>query len=232
MKNFHTICVDNFFDDPDKIREWGLGLSKQKDPEGKWPGKRSDQLHEVDDAFNQKLIAKIGLAFYGWESMNKVTWNESDISFQLVESHKHENCNKGLIHMDANSKDEVGIAGLIYLTPNANLNSGTSIYKLKENHNFTKEDGKSILKLKEDLYLNDSVDEKKWDKMIEKNYSDFDETIRFNNIYNRLICYDTFSWHSAMSTNAGVDDRLTLVFFIRGIQSSMYPIERMNTLQC
>ena len=133
--------------------------------------------------------------------------------------------------MDANSKDEVGIAGLIYLTPNANLNSGTSIYKLKENHNFTKEDGKSILKLKEDLYLNDSVDEKKWDKMIEKNYSDFDETIRFNNIYNRLICYDTFSWHSAMSTNAGVDDRLTLVFFIRGIQASMYPIERMNTLQ-
>ena len=232
MKNFHAVCVDNFFDDPDKIREWGLGLSKQKDPEGKWPGKRSYQLHEVDDAFNQKLIAKIGLAFYGWESMNKVTWNESDISFQLVESHKHENCNKGLIHMDANSKDEVGIAGLIYLTPNANLNSGTSIYKLKENHNFTKEDGKSILKLKEDLYLNDSVDEKKWDKMIEKNYSDFDETIRFNNIYNRLICYDTFSWHSAMSTNAGVDDRLTLVFFIRGIQSSMYPIERMNTLQC
>ena len=54
MKNFHAICVDNFFDDPDKIREWGLGLSKQKDPEGKWPGKRSDQLHEVDDAFNKK----------------------------------------------------------------------------------------------------------------------------------------------------------------------------------
>jgi len=230
MINFPAICVDNFFDDPDKIREWGLSLPKEKDPDGRWPGKRSDQLHEVDDAFNQKLVAKIGLAFYGWESMDKVTWNESDISFQLVESHKHENCNKGLIHMDANSKDEVGIAGLIYLTPNANLNSGTSIYKLKENHNFTKEDGKSILKLKEDLYLNDSVDEKKWDKMIEKNYSDFDETIRFNNMYNRLICYDTFSWHSAMSTNAGIEDRLTLVFFIRGIQAPMYPKERIDTL--
>ena len=230
MINFPAICVDNFFDDPDKIREWGLSLPKEKDPDGRWPGKRSDQLHEVDDAFNQKLVAKIGLAFYGWESMDKVTWNESDISFQLVESHKHENCNKGLIHMDANSKDEVGIAGLIYLTPNANLNSGTSMYKLKENHNFTKEDGKSILKLKEDLYLNDSVDEKKWDKMIEKNYSDFDETIRFNNMYNRLICYDTFSWHSAMSTNAGIEDRLTLVFFIRGIQAPMYPKERIDTL--
>ena len=54
-----SASVDNFFDDPDKIREWGLGLSKQKDTEGKWPGKRSDQLHEVDDAFNQKLVSKI-----------------------------------------------------------------------------------------------------------------------------------------------------------------------------
>ena len=41
--------------------------------------------------------------------MNEVTWNESYISFQVVKSHEHENCNKGLIHMDANSKDEIGI---------------------------------------------------------------------------------------------------------------------------
>ena len=30
MKNVHAICVDNFFDDPDKIREWGLSLPKEK----------------------------------------------------------------------------------------------------------------------------------------------------------------------------------------------------------
>ena len=84
-------------------------------------------------------------------------------------------------------------AGLIYLTPNANLNSGTSIYKLKDNHNFKKKDGEHILKLKKDLYLNNNVDTKEWDKIIEKNYNDFDETIRFNNVYNRMICYNTFS---------------------------------------
>ena len=48
-----------------------------------------------------------------------------------------------------------GFDGLIYLTPNANLNSGTSIYKLKDNHSYKEEDGKNILKLKKDLYLND-----------------------------------------------------------------------------
>ena len=30
MINFPTICIDNFFDNPDKVREWGLSLSKQK----------------------------------------------------------------------------------------------------------------------------------------------------------------------------------------------------------
>ena len=83
MKNFHAVCVDNFFDDPDKIREWGLSLPFEKDPKGKWPGKRSEIMNIVDDTFNQKLVAKIGLAYYGWESMNKVTWDESEISFQV-----------------------------------------------------------------------------------------------------------------------------------------------------
>ena len=30
MINFPAICIDNFFDNPDKVREWGLSLSKQK----------------------------------------------------------------------------------------------------------------------------------------------------------------------------------------------------------
>ena len=77
----------------------------------------------------------------------------------------------------------------IFNTHMANLNSGTSIYKLKDNHSYKEEDGKNILKLKKDLYLNDNVDTKEWDKMIEKNHNDFDETIRFNNVYNRMICY-------------------------------------------
>ena len=62
--------------------------------------------------------------------------------------------------------------------------------------------------------------------------NDFDETIRFNNVYNRMICYNTFSWHGAMSTNAGDDDRLTLVFFIRGIHAGMYPLSRVSSMPC
>ena len=42
---------------------------------------------------------------------------------------------------------------------NADLNSGTSIYRLKDNHNF-KKDGEHILKLKKDLYLINNVDTK------------------------------------------------------------------------
>ena len=89
-----------------------------------------------------------------------------------------------------------------------------------------------IVNFKKDLYLNDNVDTKEWDKAIEKNYNDFDETIRFNNVYNRMICYNTFSWHGAMSTNAGDDDRLTLVFFIRGLHAGMYPLSRVSSMPC
>ena len=136
MINFPAVCIDNFFDNPDKVREWGLSLSKQKDPEGRWPGKRSEQLFRVDKQWNQNLVVKILLAYYGWESMNEVTWNESDISFQVVKSHEHENCNKGLIHIDANSRDENGLAGLIYLTPNNLLNSFGLLVEQEKTLNF------------------------------------------------------------------------------------------------
>ncbi len=58
------------------------------------------------------------------------------------------------------------------------------------------------------------------------------ETIRFNNVYNRMICYNTFSWHGAMSTNARDDDRLTLLFFIKGIHAGMYPLSRVSSMPC
>ena len=47
-----------------------------------------------------------------------------------------------------------------------------------------------------------------------------------------MICYNTFSWHGAMSTNAGDDDRLTLVFFIRGLHAGMYPLSRVSSMPC
>jgi len=64
MINFPAICIDNFFDKPDKVREWGLSLSKQKDPEGRWPGKRSEHLFKIDEQWNQNLIVKILLAYF------------------------------------------------------------------------------------------------------------------------------------------------------------------------
>ena len=44
---------------------------------------RSEHLFRIDKQWNQNLVVKILLAYYGWESMNEVTWNESDISFQI-----------------------------------------------------------------------------------------------------------------------------------------------------
>ena len=46
-----TICVDNFFEDPGKVKEFSDTLKFNKDPLGKWPGERTMHLHEINKEF-------------------------------------------------------------------------------------------------------------------------------------------------------------------------------------
>ena len=60
------------------------------------------------------------------------------------------------------------------------------------------------------------------------NNDKFYETVRFQNIYNRLIIYDAQEYHRANNFDVGDSDRLTLVFFIGGINSDTpLPKERV-----
>ena len=75
------------------------------------------------------------------------------------------------------------LAGLVYLTPNANPDSGTSL-----------------------------------------------ETVRFQNLYNRLITYDANELHKANSFECD-QSRLTLVFFIRDIKNDNIKRSPLNRVQ-
>ena len=44
--NFFPSCVDNFFEDPDKIREFALSLNFNED--GDYPGYRTKELAKID----------------------------------------------------------------------------------------------------------------------------------------------------------------------------------------
>ena len=58
----------------------------------------------------------------------------------------------------------------------------------------------------------------------------FIEKTRFQNIYNRLIMYDSNEFHRANSYYVGSEEetRLTLVYFIGGIKAGRFPLNRIK----
>ena len=47
-KIFPILCQDDFFDNPDEIREYALSLDYKSDENGHWPGVRTRPLHEIN----------------------------------------------------------------------------------------------------------------------------------------------------------------------------------------
>ena len=57
----------------------------------------------------------------------------------------------------------------------------------------------------------------------------FDESIRFNNKFNRLITYTGLDFHKCNSFYSGKDERLTLVFFIGKMKANAQtPLQRLK----
>ena len=46
-KIFPILCQDDFFDNPDEIREYALSLDYKSDENGHWPGVRTRPLHKA-----------------------------------------------------------------------------------------------------------------------------------------------------------------------------------------
>ena len=113
MKKFPITCIDNFYKDPDKIREYALSL-EYSPSNGQYPGKRTKSLNhlnpELFDEFSTKLIEVYYDLNICWAKWNLVT------CFQLIEA-QHEDSNSpknlGWVHNDSGTL----LNGIIYLTP-------------------------------------------------------------------------------------------------------------------
>ena len=129
MIHFPATCVDNFYSNPDKIREWALSLDYHPATNGEWPGKRSDKLHRVDPVFFELFCKKLFSIYFDVER-NDINWIVHS-QFQLIEPFDQDYNsikNTGWVHYD----DNAVFGGLIYLTPNIDPNCGTSIFKQKK----------------------------------------------------------------------------------------------------
>ncbi len=212
--------VDKFFEDPDSIREWALSLPYYTDEKGRWPGGRTQALHEINPEFVDYFSKKFFSLFFNFE-LEKVNW-AMDMCFHQIDK----SYGSGWIHQD----ESVRLAGIIYLTPNANPKSGTSLYSRKSEAVFAK-NKKEALMSKVDFYTtgNTTVDQAEpYRKHIE---SEFIETANISNIYNRLVAYDGHLHHAA---NEYLDEkentRLTLVFFVNHLEADKTPIYRMRSI--
>ena len=216
MLHFPAVCVDNFYSDPDSVREWALSLEYKPPPAGQWPGKRSEKLHILDSKFFNDFCCKIFSLYFDLEKID-VDW-VVHTQFQLIEPYDQQPTsikNTGWIHRD----DSSVFGGVIFLTPDIDLNCGTSIFKQD------KESPGNRSKIAKETFYS-TGDDKDYGNILSEHNKCFTETIEYKNVYNRLISFDSETAHKANSFYTTIP-RLTQVFFVDKVDTdSSWPIER------
>ena len=202
---FFPIIVDDFFSFPCKIRDYGKQLAKEKVSDK--PGLRSKQLWEINPNLHNEILKKVLSCYFDLDYMN-ISWKLSNCSFHETPP------GHGFIHQD-NTVRQPGepdneVAGLIYLTPDIDPDAGTSLWNLKP----------------------DEIVKPQHNQSQEAHNEKFTEKLRVQNFFNRMIAYDSSEWHASNGEwIEGKDARLTLAFFIGGIEVSQFPLERTKNFE-
>lgn len=223
--NFPSICVSNFFTDPQKILKLAKEVDYYPNNDGSYPGVRSRPLHLINyDLFNKFIIAVLN-NFYSYQT--KINF-EAKVMFHKIKpfsKNKKDIRNRGWIHTD---EAACALAGLVYLNEKADLDTGTSTFMSKNNLNHDWSIGEN---LKVNLYLNGIYNKKKYEKEMNSTDSKFIKKLEFNNIFNTLVCYDSMEYHRINNLNIGTgEDRLTLVFFITNLIVDESPLNRIRNI--
>lgn len=202
---FPTTQINNFFDDPNKILKKAESCTYYKSKDGWWPGERSESLHVIYPNLFNKIISSVLSNFFS--QGEQINFQNATGFFHKIKPYKNPLLNKGWIH-----KDGCELAGLIYLNKKFTMNTGTGMYIPKQ-----KIDYKDSINQKINLYLNDTYDEKKYVKTMIHMENQFIKVAEFQNVYNNFVCYNGNNFHRL--ENFGIEERLTLVFFIDKIES-------------
>ena len=211
MNLYPVTVVENFYENPDSVRTFALNQkykfrSQMKDTPYVFPGCRSKDLSSINKPLFESVSKKIISLFHNAEQ-DYMQWAIAT-SFQSVSAEY----GHGVIHTDQNTV----FAAVLYLTPDAPLDSGTSLFK--PNAKFDEE--KYQWSLKEN--------DKRFDEgklIMDTSYHDmFDEIVRVNNVYNTLILYEGRHYHAANQFFGKTlkDSRLAQVFFVNKIDAQKY----------
>lgn len=220
MSFFPICCVDNFYNNPDSIREFCSKFEYKKVP-GIYPGLRTDPLQEIAPGFFHSFCLKLLSLFYDYNDHN-VKWNIGSYFQKITPFSKNPDdpINTGWVHLDK----KCVFAGVIYLNPNPNKNAGTSIYQFKNSISKTEDD--LDFSIRDKFYSGENIDIDLYKKTLIEHNDQFEKVIEFKNVYNRMISYD--GWHKENNFYINENEpRLTQVFFVEEIEARTAPIERI-----
>lgn len=217
---FPITCVDNFFENPNQIRDFALAQEFFYAPDGAYPGKRTKTLYDIDTVFFDKFSQKLFSLFYNFQKTD-VRWIV-DARFQLIEPYTRDELNEGWVHVDFTAV----MSGVIYLTPFADKESGTVICKLKDGEIFDYSQQE-----KRNFNLGKFSDNDKYIDFLQKNNNKFEDTIHFFNQFNRMISFDSTTFHKVQNFNTQGNTRLTLVFFVNEIHADWFPITSFKNIE-
>ena len=209
MNLFPTLVVDDFLDDPDYVCNLATNAEYNDPGHTNHPGVASKlKIHEIDQKLFDNILKKI-LGYY-WDLNYPVNYMV-DMEFQRIQSNDDGILNKGIIHVDS---EMAMAAGLIYLNHDAPRDTGTSFYKLKDDS--YKINQKELLDPIAKYHAGEHVDG--IEKICQDHYDMFEETMRVQNQYNRLLFYSGDEWHTATSYDN--QTRYTLRYFISELKSN------------
>ena len=187
----NLLVFDNFYKNPYTIREFALKQSYHTDTY--YPGKRTKPFATIE--LKNKIQTLIE-PFAG-KIIEFPTHSGDNGTFQYTTSN-----DTTWIHID---NENINWAGILYLTPDAPFNSGTTFYKYK---NYIIDETERIIKNDEynDATRVSGIDSKNWDVVDQ-----------VGNVFNRLILFRSTRFHC--STNYFgkdiTDGRLFQVFFFK-----------------
>jgi len=171
----NTLIIDDFLDNPDEIRNFLIDNKVSFEKTGSYPGKRTPPVDNLD--YKNMIVEKLHkvLPF-------KIKMKPLSFSFQLCLSG-----DETWVHVDPSDW-----TGVLYLTPNAPIESGTLLFKA---------DNESMMKIRSE----------------EKQQVDIDIIAGISNVYNRLVLFRgkdiPHRSNVAGFGNCLENGRLTQVFF-------------------
>ncbi len=222
MNLYPVTIIENFYENPDAIRKFALEQKytfchERKNLEYVYPGSRTKDIFDLDKSLHEKIVKKLISVFHNAEH-DVMRWALSTNFQSVTEEYK-----TGVIHTDQNTV----FAGVLYLTPDAPLSSGTSLFRKSKLFDQEKYEA-ALAKNDAKFRAGDIVMDTDYHNM-------FEEIVSVNNVYNTLIIYEGRHFHAAnpFFGNTLNNSRLSQVFFVNKIDAqkhSVFPIKRTESI--